>query len=679
MADKDILADGREAFGRCRDAMQENHAVGLDDLKFSRLADQWPANIRKARELASRPCLTINKMPAFSRQVVNDARQNKPQISVHPVDSGADKETAEVLGGIIRNIETVSNADVAYDTGVEAAVCSGFGYWRINIERAFEDALEDELEIRIKRLINQFAVYGDPNSTEADSSDWDCAFVTDLISKEQFKSRYKDKADVSFDSEGWRKAGGDWLSEKGVIVAEWWRREEVERKVVILSDGRRFAVDDLRTNSDLQVGLESGTFTIVREGVVKAKKVTQTIMSGVDVLKEAEVFPGHYIPIIPVYGDEIIVEGKRCFRSLINGAKDAQQMFNFWRTASTEMVALAPKVPFIGPEGAFSADDRWATANTESHSYLEYKGSVPPQRQPMDIGVAAGALQEALNASDDMKSIIGLYDASLGARSNETSGRAIMARQREGDVSTFHFIDNLSRAIRHTGKVLIGIIPHVYSGERVLRLIGEDGEPENRPINQKYEVMGENGQPMTEEVEDENGKMVQRFVMAMHDLSVGKYDVTVKSGPSFTSRREEAAMNMTEMVRAFPQAAPVIAPELAKNLDWPGADRIAERFKAMFPAPGDDDLPPQVKQMIEQGQQMIQQLQQQLGDAKSEKDIKAAEIQIEAQKLQLEAFKAQTDRMKVENDAAAERAKIEVDLAKAAAGALSAPVQSMPV
>jgi hypothetical protein len=679
MANDDLLCEGREAFSRCRDAMRDNHLVGLQDLRFSRLDDQWPDAIRKMRETEQRPCLTINKMPAFIRQVVNDARQNKPQISVHPVDSGADKETADVLAGIIRNIETVSNADVAYDTGVEEAVTSGFGYWRISLSRAFEDALDDELEIKIDRLINQFAVYGDPNSTEADSSDWDVCFVTDVISKEQFKRKYKGKADVSFDSDGWRKAGDEWLSEKGVVIAEWWKREEVDREIAILSDGRRFSVEELQSNADLQVALESGLIEVVRTGKVKAKKVTQTIMSGVDVLQEEKVFPGSYIPIIPVYGDEIIVEGKRYFRSLINGAKDAQMMFNFWRTASTEMVALAPKVPYIGPVGAFDDDERWNTANTKSHAYLEYKGLVPPQRQPMDFGVAAGALQEALNASDDMKAIVGLYDASLGARSNETSGRAIMARQREGDVSTFHFIDNLSRAIRHTGKVLIGVIPHVYSGERIMRLIGEDGKPENKPVNQPYPKTDENGQPMQEEVQDETGAKVMRAVMAMHDLSVGKYDVTVSSGPSFTSRREEAAMSMTELVRSFPQAAPAIAPELAKNLDWPGAERIAEKFEAMFPSPGKDELPPQVKQMMEQGQQMIQDLQKQLEEAKSDQGIKTAELQIQQQQLQLDAYKAQTDRMKVENEARDDQAKNQIEMAKATVGQMQPQQQPLPI
>jgi hypothetical protein len=317
-------------------------------------------------------------------------------------------------------------------------------------------------------------------------------------------------------------------------------------------------------------------------------------MSGAQVL-ETNDWAGKYIPIIPVYGDEIDVEGKRYFRSLIRDAKDAQRMFNYWRTTSTELVALAPKAPFIGPKGAFVTDSaKWETANTKTWPYIEFDGPQAPQRQPF-AGVPAGSLQEALNASDDMKAIMGMYDASLGARSNETSGKAIMARQREGDVATFHFIDNLARGIRHAGRVLIDLIPKIYDQPRVMRLMGEDGTPHVAQVNAP--------QP-------DGSRLL--------DLTLGKYDLTVNSGPSFTSRREEAATQMTELLRSFPQAAPFIGDILAKNLDWPGADEISKRLKAMLPPQiqameqGDQDIPPEVQAMIAQGKQQIEQMQQQL-------------------------------------------------------------------
>lgn len=665
----DLLSQGKRAFQRCQDAESENRLIALEDIRFSQLGEQWPDQIITQRRMEGRPALTINKLKAFIRQVVNDARQNKPSIKVHPVDDNADVETAEVINGLIRNIEYTSNADVAYDTGVEASCSGGFGYWRVTLDYAYDDTFD--LDLKIDRVANQFSVYGDPASTAADSSDWNVAFVVNRMTKDDFKRQYKGKkntdgepACVDFDSDAW-SYDQNWYDGDFVMVAEWWRREEVERVIMKATDGRVYYRDEIEADEDLQLFVSNGLiqFETGPDGqpvsrAVKSYKVTQTIMSGADVL-EVNDWPGRYIPLVPVYGDEIILEGKRYFRSLINPAKDAQRMFNYWRSASTEMVALAPKVPWIGRKGTFDSDnDRWQTANTQSHAYLEYDLEAP-QRQTLDVGPAAGALQEALNASDDMKAITGLYDASLGARSNETSGKAIMARQREGDIATFHFIDNLSRAIRHTGCILIDLIPKVYNTARVVRVIGEDGSQETKAINQQAPVMdpqtgqpkmqpamGPDGQPM----QGPDGNPVMEAVMAMHDLTVGKYDLVVSSGPSFTSRREEAAFQMTELVRAFPQVAPAILDIMAKNFDWPGADEIAERLAAMNPQ-AQQQLPPEVQQMMEQSQQAIQQLQQQLQEMQADKSI--------------DQFNAETDRMKVEGDLDNDRAKLQVDMIKA--------------
>lgn len=639
---EDLLAKGKTAFERCQDAEKENRLTALEDIRFSRLEEQWPDNIIRQRDVEQRPCLTINKMPAFIRQVVNDARQNKPSIKVHPVDSGADPKTAEVINGLIRNIEYTSNADVAYDTAIEASVAGGFGYWRVGMDYAYDDTFD--MDLTIERVANQFAVYGDPDSMSADSCDWNVAFVVEPLRKAEFKAKYGDKkniddegVNVDFESDAWSNAGV-WLDDETVMIAEWWRREEVERVIVKCSNGYVYDKEEFEADPDLQAGVQAGVLQIVGERTTRTHKVTQVIMSGADVLAVNK-WPGRYIPIVPVYGDEIVVEGKRYLRSLIHSAKDAQRMFNYWRTTSTELVALAPRVPWIGRVGTFNTDaDRWATANTTSHAYLEFDGEMP-QRQPLDVGPAAGALQEALNASDDMKAIIGIYDASLGARSNETSGKAIMARQREGDVATFHFIDNLSRAIRHTGRILIDLIPKVYSDERIIRVLGEDGSPKSVQVNgqQPSPVVGPDGQP---EMDKEGNP-----VLALHDLTAGKYDLTVTTGPSFTTRREEAAFQMTEFVRAFPDAAPVIGDILAKNLDWPGADEIAERLKAINPAlKQQQGLPPEVQQMIQEGQQAIQELTQKVQALEADKSI--------------DQFNAETQRMKVVGDLQNDRVEI---------------------
>ena len=617
----DLLAEARRMFELCEEAESENRATALEDIKFARLGEQWPDDIAAQRKQEGRPCLTINKMPAFIRQVVNDARQNKPSIKVHPADSGADPETAEVLNGLIRNIEYTSSADVAYDTGVECAVSGGFGYWRVGLDYAFDDSFDQD--ICIQRIANPFSVYGDPNSTGADSADWDVAFVIERMDKDDFERKYKGKAKVDFGDAAWSSVGDAWVDQATVTVAEYWTREEYEKILVQTEDGQVFEESQLVEDEDLAFGLEIGSIVLKTDDlgqpmrrVAKCHKVRQVIMSGVEVLEDRE-WPGKYIPIVPVYGDEFDVEGKRHLRSLIHNALDAARMHNYWRTTATELVALAPRVPYIGDENAFDADPNWSTANTKSHSFLKYAaGANPPMRQPIDGGVAAGALQEALNASDDMKAIIGIHDASLGARSNETSGRAIMARQREGDVSTFHFIDNMARAIRHTGRIIIDLIPKVYNTARIVRVIGEDGSQEARKVNQEYPV----GQ-------DETGQAI----MALHDLTAGKYDLTVTTGPSFTTKREEAATQMTELLRAFPQAAPVIGDLLAKNLDWPGADEIAKRLKALVPpnALGEEgqQIPPQVQKILEEGKEMLAKLQQENQQLKADKSEAYAKIE----------------------------------------------------
>ncbi|WP_293907423.1 portal protein, partial [Phenylobacterium sp.] len=470
MSDDEILEEARAAFQLAADAEAENRREALDDLRFARLGEQWPQRTRRERELEGRPCLTINRLPAFIRQVVNDARQNKPAISVHPVDDAADPETAEVFNGLIRHIEQSSDAEVAYDTALDFAVTCGVGYFRINTRYAADDGFDQD--IAVERVANPFSIYGDPEGTAADSSDWNTAFVVDSLPRAAFEARWKGAEAADWSADDPTAGGGLALDGDRVKVAEYWRRERETRTILALSDGR--VVEEATYRAQKAIFDALGVKPVGRPRQAASHKVTQRIVSGAAVLETVD-WAGRFIPIVPVYGEELMVDGRRRLSSLVRDAKDPQRMFNYWRTTSTELVALAPKAPFIGRKGAFETDsDKWATANTQSHAYIEYDGAEPPMRQGF-AGVPAGALQEALNASDDMKAIMGLHDASLGARSNETSGRAIMARQREGDVSTFHYIDNLSRSIRHAGRILLDLIPKVYATARVVRVLVPDG------------------------------------------------------------------------------------------------------------------------------------------------------------------------------------------------------------
>ena len=624
--DADILKDAKEDFSRAEEAEADMRREWLDDVRFARLGEQWPSDVKRERERQGRPCLTINKLPTFIKQVTNDARQNKPSIKCHAVDNDASAETAEIINGLIRNIEYTSNADVAYDTALDHAVTGGYGYFRISTDYSGDGTFDQDL--RIDRVVNPLTIWGDPHSREADSSDWNRAFVSEMIAKDDFKRKYPDAQASDWDSSAVKD--GHWVNDERVRIAEYWTREEVVKKILKLSDGSVVSSDIYIAQRHLY---EVQRVVVVQERETKGYKITQRIITPAEIL-ETNKWAGQYIPIVPVYGDELNVEGERFFLSLVRPAKDPQLMFNFWRTACTEMVALQPKAPFIGAKGQFNTDaEKWATANVDSHAYIEYDpvgGAGPPIRQGF-AGPPAGALQEALNASDDMKGIMGIYDASLGARSNETSGRAIQARQREGDVSTFNFIDNLSRALRHAGRILVDMIPSVYDAPRVVRIVHEGGKTESVTINAPHP------QQAPEDAGDMEPGEMQEFVQGLtklYDVTVGKYDVTVESGPSYTTKREEASTQMMQMVQSMPQSAPFIADLIAQNLDWPGAGEIAKRFKKMLPA--------QI-----QGNPESDNLKQQLQQLSGEHEKMKADKSLESRKLDIEAYGKETDRLKV--------------------------------
>ena len=676
MSDKDQLSDDLEAFKRTDEAESDQRREALDMLKFVKLGEQWPSEVESQRAKEGRPCLVINRLPAFGKQVTNDARQNRPMIKCHPVGDKADRETADIYNGLIRNIEYTSNADIAYDTALDFAVNGGIGYCTVNIDYADADSFDKD--IRIDRVDNPFAIYGDPDSKAADSSDWNSAFVIQKMTKDAFERKFPDAQSSGFDLSD---VNTGWFEDDKIQVAERWSRILVPSTLIKLSDGSIMAEPEFLKLRDI-LNVQGVTVSGTRE--TNLYKVVMRIITGCEVLETSD-WAGKYIPIVPCYGDEVNVDGKRSWQSLFHFAKDAQRNYNYHRSMITELGALAPKTPFIGPVDAFATDiDKWLSANNTAHPFIGYDGPIAPQRQGF-AGPPAGVMQEALAASDDMKTIMGLYDASLGARSNETSGKAILARQREGDVSTFNFIDNQSRMIRHLGRILVDLIPKVYDVPRIVRCIKEDGTNYAVPINQPVQVIqkpaqpgqantpdykpvdlnappqGQTGAPMMPgapmqpQMSPEQSAELSGIIKTF-DLAAGKYDVTCESGPSFTTRREEAAAQMMQFVQAFPQSAPVIGDLIAKSLDWPGSDEIAKRLQSMLPPQAQSGAKPpqlmQAEQAIQQLQQQLQQMQQQLQQAgqqvnekQSDLQLRGNELQLKARELQIKQFEAETKRM----------------------------------
>lgn len=625
-----IVSQAIELYKTSVEADSHNKETALFDIRFAVLGEQWDEGDINNRKADGRPYLTFNKLSPHIRQIVNDARQNKPSIRVRPVDDDADPETAEVLSGLIRNIEQSSNADIAYDTAISQSASGGFGYIRVNIDFSHDDTFDKD--ISIDRIINQFSVFPDHNSTSADGSDWNYCFITDRIPKYQFVAKYPKAKKTDWNND-YKDCSFDAVNDDGVWIAEYWVREETERIICQLSDGS--IIDEEVYNLAPEVYEMMGLIK-TNQRTVKSYKVTQYILSGAETLEKND-WVGKYIPIVPVIGEEIMLEGKRYLRSAVHNSIDAQKTYNFWRTASTESVSDSSKTPFIGEEGSFVDSQKWANSNRIKYAYLEYKkGGKAPEKQPF-AGVPAGALQEALNSADDIKATMGMYDASMGAQSNETSGRAILARQREGDVSTFHFIDNMSRAIRQIGRIIIDLVPHVYSGERVIRVLGEDGKkPDNVKIGNQPEQPEQQGEGM----EDQEGLNLSR----VYDLSVGKYDVAVDTGPSYTTKREEAATQMTEMARAYPPLMQIAGDLMVKNFDWPGADELAKRLKASLP-PQLQQQNPEVMQLQQQMQQMQQEALKTVQQLRGELEQIKIDKSIEAEKIKIQAYDSETKRI----------------------------------
>jgi hypothetical protein len=605
----DLLKTAKDRFRLASESESEIRKLALEDLEF-RSGKQWPDEVKRDRELERRPCLTINRIPQFIRQVTNDQRQNRPSIKVNPVDDKADIETAKVLQGIIRHIEYNSNADIAYDSAFSSAVTHGFGYFRIITDYLSDDSFEQE--ILIKRIVNPFSVYFDPNHTEPDGSDAEWAFVFDVLSEEEFKQNYP-KAKLS-QMDDWRALGdGDgWVDRDTVRVAEYFYKEYEEIELVQMKDGTVFKATEIPQDVP-QEFIKSK-----RKANVPSVKWCKT--NGIEILEETK-WLGTYIPIVPVLGDEINVNGKKILEGIVRHAKDPQRMYNYWATSETEQIALAPKVPYIGAEGQFEGHEaKWKTANVKNHAYLEYKQksfngqmAPPPQRNVYEPAVQA-ITNARMQSSEDLKATTGIYDAALGARSNENSGVAIQRRNNQSQTANFHFVDNLSRAIRHTGRIIVDLIPKIYDSSRAVRIIGENDEQQIVLINQVFE---------------DGGKLVE------HKLSYGKYDVAISNGPSYATKRQEALASMLDLTRAYPQVAQFAGDLMIKNMDWPGADEIAERIKKTIPPDitmSEKDkqsiqIPPQVQQQLQQMGQMIEQLTKQLHGAQDQIEQKEREIQ----------------------------------------------------
>ncbi len=626
----DIIAEARERLEAAWMHDRENREDAFTDLKFL-AGDQWPDSVRQQREAQNRPCLTINRLPQFVHQVANGVRQNPPAIKAIPAGGEATHELADIYSGMFRHIQYRSNATHVFAQAVHYAVACGIGHFRVVTDYVDDAAFEQE--ILIKRIQHPLSVFWDPAAVEPTRADAQYCLVSELIERKDFARRFPDAAmaDFAAPTDLAAYSGLFWQSRDAVRVCEYWVKTPKTRTIARLASGETVDITgvDLSTviaatafiigqsnavitgqHTSVITGLDPviqpqnsrrppldgrvkrghdntvrgqdnrarGYDNLIPDGKTLASQIIATrkvkshiieryLLSGDEILEGPTPWAGRYIPIFPVVGSEVALETKTIRHGLIRFGRDPQQLYNFWRSAAAESIAMAPRAPFlVTPSMIAKFKGQWDTQNSVRRPYLLYEPDPDapggrPMREPPPA-VPQALVQESAITADEMKATTGIYDAALGARSNEISGVAIRARENQGGNATLHYQDNLLATLHHLGTALVDLVPKIYDSERTVRILQNDDTHAAVPIN--VPVMGVDGKPML-----------------LNDLNQGTYDVRVKIGPAYSTRRAETATSLLQFAAAVPQAANVAADIIARNMDFPGADDIADRLARM--------------------------------------------------------------------------------------------------
>lgn len=630
-----LLKESLEGLKICIDDEDIERKKMQDDLRFCTL-DQWPAEIRRSRESdpnGARPCLTSDEINQYIVQVENDMRHNRPSVKPRPVDDQSDPATAEIYAGLIRHIEDQSNAEVAYVTAGGSAVRIGLGYFRVTTDYVSPDSFDQEP--RILRIPNTFSVYLNAH-IQPDGSDATKAWILEEMTVEKFKREFP-KAKVSKQDFEGLGVTPTWRAEDTITVAEHFYVDYTATKLLFLADGSTVYADEYDGPEE----------NIKESRPAQKQRVKWCKHTGCEILEERD-WLGKYIPIVEVVGKESFVDGKRVLWGLVRPAKDMLRMKNYWLSAATEKIALSPKVPFIGAKGQFeNLEEQWKRANIENRAYLEYNaidvnGNAIPRPERVSPAPVEMAIVNMLGMIEhDVQKSLGMFKASVGEAESQQSGKAILALQRESDTGTFHFQDNLSLSIQYCGRILIDLIPKVIDTRRVLRILGEDGQSKSVTIDPSQKGA-------KREIADQMGK-----IRTIYNLGVGTYDVTVTTGPSYSTARQEAATILTDLANSAkdPASAAVMRYLAVKNSDFPGSDEMTRMLKALLPpqaiqADDDETIPAAALQQIAQLKQTADQLHQE-----------GTQLMQENQQLKTGAAAAQA---KVEADAAAKAKELQI-------------------
>jgi hypothetical protein len=649
--DDDTMATMRSRLQMALAAYSDSREDELDDLRFMAGSPdnqwQWPADVLQTRgavqgqSINARPCLTINKLPQHVRMVTNEQRQNRPSGKVIPADDNADVQIAEIFNGVVRHIEYMSDADVAYDTACDNQVTYGEGYIRLLTEYCNDETFDQD--IKIGRVRNAFSVYMDPTIQDPCGSDAKWCFITEDILKTEYEEMFPDATPIStLTSQGvGNESMSQWLSEDTIRIAEYFYIVNEPSELNLYPDG---STSFTGTPEDKNNRMMFGKPTRKRRS--DRRKVMWMKTNGFDVLEDRE-WPGKWIPVVRVVGNEWEVEGRLYISGLVRNAKDAQRMYNYWTSQEAEMLALAPKAPFIGYGGQFEGyEQQWKTANTTNWPYLEVNPDVTdgagsvlplPQRAAPPLP-QTGLIQAKMGAAEDIKGTTGQYDASLGMGGNERSAKAIIARERQGDVGTYHYGDNFARAIRYLTRQIVDIIPKIYDTQRVARIIGVDGEVDMVKFNPMQQ------EPVKEVRDMDTGAVIEKI----YNPGVGTYDVMVTTGPGYMTKRQEALDAMSQILQANPALWSVAGDLFIKNMDWPGAQEMAERFKKILDPKvlSEGDQSPEMMAAQQQIEAMTQELNRVTDILENIQDsTEQQKVEIDRYKSEIDAYNAETKRI----------------------------------
>lgn len=642
--DDKILAEGKRRFHECETWESDFRKAFLDDVKFAN-ADSinmyaWPNDIRRNRDIDERPCLTVNKTHQHCLLIQNDAKKNKAGIKVRPVGGEATFESAMALEDVIRHIEYVSNAQTAYDKATEFQVQGGIGYWRVITDYVSQDISTDafDQEIYIRPIKDPLNVFLDPDIQEADGSDARYGFVFDTMPKEVFRRKYP-KFKYVPGSSVLGSTGDNWITEDHVRVAEYYRKVE-DKKTII-------AYVDPQTGEPIIKPLEEVPKPLrkllMSEPSTKTRQITETkiewyLLAGDEII-ERNIWPGKYIPIVRVIGEETIIDGSLDRKGHVRALRDPQRIYNYWTSSAVEFVALQSKAPFVGAAKAIEGyETYWENANRVNYSILPYNNidddgnAIPPPARDQPPVMADAYVKGMQVAANEMMMVSGQYQAIMGAQSNETSGKAINERQRQGETATYHYIDNLAIGIRFTGKILLDLIPKIYDTPRIIHIMAEDGSQNTVMVDPK---MAQAHQVKKDKVSNQ----VQR----LFNPNVGKYDVESDVGPSYGTKRQEAFNAFTQIAAQSPEMMMLVGDLMFKAADFPGADEIAERLHRMVPGQAlGTEAPPQLKQM----QATLQNMQQFTGKLLETINEQKLELKRREATTEVDTYKAITDRLK---------------------------------